>query len=758
MKEGTGAVHAQVPVDVATFLLNEKRNDITKLEARHRVPIVLIPNTHLETPHYHIERLRQDDERLEDATPSFNRAEDVTTVADDPYALKSQEDKPQRPKQVPVIKNVLPRDPAPVHPTVAKEEKDETNKSLPLQPVTPQKGLFSRIISFFFGDKDEKPAEKKEEEKKPAETKDKAHGREDRRRGRRNNRRDTTRTRRVNERPEQAEKTEERTEEKKRRERPARRPVEAPEVAETTAQKTENADRTTRRRSRRRRPTDEAQVNTPEPAVTTEVSQTPEVEVPVQEVKAPVKADVEEVVTTVTEDVIAEAQRPEGEEATEETQGETRRRRPRRRRRSKTGADQSADAATTEAIATDDNTSTVVEAEDVKTESTEVTANAESKAETPKVAAVEPTVEAKVEDKTEVKAETPVTEVKTETQAEPKEEAKVEVVETTKVETAPAMTLDLPIESSGLVQIETKTKAQPSDYVDHTPRGRKPVRYEADQTNEPLVQIETRKAPNVKEATKPAEAETPAEDPLKTASHMVDVALYITEQLEKTERRPRRTRRGKKNEPAVKTHMKPIAEAVAGIVYEPTPLERLAAMAAKEEQRRQKVAKEAEAKAEAPAEKPAEVAATPVEAKVEPVLEPVVETVVETVAETMVVETPAVAEVTTDVTAEVTPATKPVFTADVALGLDENLERAGLVQVHTKPELVTFKGYEVVRYSGRPTPVRTDADEALHLEQVHTRPELCKPVVYEAVRYPGRPYTAPEAIAEEPLIQVHTRA
>ena len=47
MKEGTGSVRAQVPVDVATFLLNEKRNDITKLEARHRVPIVLVPNTSL---------------------------------------------------------------------------------------------------------------------------------------------------------------------------------------------------------------------------------------------------------------------------------------------------------------------------------------------------------------------------------------------------------------------------------------------------------------------------------------------------------------------------------------------------------------------------------------------------------------------------------------------------------------------------------------------------------------------------------------
>ena len=103
MKEGTGAVHAQVPVDVATFLLNEKRNDITKLEARHRVPVVLIPNTSLVTPHYHIERLRQDDERLDDEQPSFARAEEIETKADDPYAKKGQEDAPARSKQDPVL-------------------------------------------------------------------------------------------------------------------------------------------------------------------------------------------------------------------------------------------------------------------------------------------------------------------------------------------------------------------------------------------------------------------------------------------------------------------------------------------------------------------------------------------------------------------------------------------------------------------------------------------------------------------------------
>ena len=61
MKENTGAVHVQVPVDVATFLLNEKRSEIQKLETRLKVNILLIPNIHLETPHYSIHRLRHDE-------------------------------------------------------------------------------------------------------------------------------------------------------------------------------------------------------------------------------------------------------------------------------------------------------------------------------------------------------------------------------------------------------------------------------------------------------------------------------------------------------------------------------------------------------------------------------------------------------------------------------------------------------------------------------------------------------------------------
>ena len=64
MKENTAAVHVQVPVEVATYLLNEKRTEIATLEARLKVEIVLIPNKSIETPLYSLERLKHDDERL----------------------------------------------------------------------------------------------------------------------------------------------------------------------------------------------------------------------------------------------------------------------------------------------------------------------------------------------------------------------------------------------------------------------------------------------------------------------------------------------------------------------------------------------------------------------------------------------------------------------------------------------------------------------------------------------------------------------
>ena len=76
MKENTAAVYSQVPVEVATYLLNEKRNEIAKLEARLKVDIVLIPNKFIETPHYKLERLKHDDERLATYRISYSLAEE----------------------------------------------------------------------------------------------------------------------------------------------------------------------------------------------------------------------------------------------------------------------------------------------------------------------------------------------------------------------------------------------------------------------------------------------------------------------------------------------------------------------------------------------------------------------------------------------------------------------------------------------------------------------------------------------------------
>ncbi|KAA5918743.1 Rne/Rng family ribonuclease [Achromobacter xylosoxidans] len=109
MKENTAAVHAQVPVDVATYLLNEKRADITKMEARLKVNLVLIPNKHLETPHHHIERLRHDDPRLEEVKTSFELVEAPATDA--PWQPRESEIK-ARPEAL--VKGITPSQPAPV--------------------------------------------------------------------------------------------------------------------------------------------------------------------------------------------------------------------------------------------------------------------------------------------------------------------------------------------------------------------------------------------------------------------------------------------------------------------------------------------------------------------------------------------------------------------------------------------------------------------------------------------------------------------
>ena len=62
IKDNTSQIHAQVPVSVATYLMNEKRESIRRIESRLGVRIYIIPNEHMETPHYEVTRIRIDEE------------------------------------------------------------------------------------------------------------------------------------------------------------------------------------------------------------------------------------------------------------------------------------------------------------------------------------------------------------------------------------------------------------------------------------------------------------------------------------------------------------------------------------------------------------------------------------------------------------------------------------------------------------------------------------------------------------------------
>ena len=108
MKDNTAAVHCQVPVEVASFLLNEKRTEIAKIELKQRVAVLMVPNKTLETPNYRLERLKHDDPRLDHLDASYKLAEEF----EDPTAVTRRSQEPTN-KQTPVIKGVLPDAPAP---------------------------------------------------------------------------------------------------------------------------------------------------------------------------------------------------------------------------------------------------------------------------------------------------------------------------------------------------------------------------------------------------------------------------------------------------------------------------------------------------------------------------------------------------------------------------------------------------------------------------------------------------------------------
>jgi len=116
MKESSAAIHVQVPVDVATFLLNEKRADIFRIESRLKVGITLIPNPHMETPNYSINRLRQDDMTSEALQASYKLVE----KPDEERPLSAAQEQQKATRAKAVVQGVTPIKAAPMKAKAAK--------------------------------------------------------------------------------------------------------------------------------------------------------------------------------------------------------------------------------------------------------------------------------------------------------------------------------------------------------------------------------------------------------------------------------------------------------------------------------------------------------------------------------------------------------------------------------------------------------------------------------------------------------------
>ena len=142
MKENSASIHVQAPVDVAAFLLNEKRGEILKIETRHRVAVILIPNKHLETPHYKLERIKHDDPRLEEPQSSYSMAEQTET--DVSYNQRQKEE--VKPRQEAMVKGITPDQPAPI----VERKPAAPASAAPAPSDAPQEeGFLSRLFGLF---------------------------------------------------------------------------------------------------------------------------------------------------------------------------------------------------------------------------------------------------------------------------------------------------------------------------------------------------------------------------------------------------------------------------------------------------------------------------------------------------------------------------------------------------------------------------------------------------------------------------------
>ena len=163
MKDNSAIIQVQLPVEAATFLLNEKRADIHKIEQRMGVEVILIPNVHMETPNYTITRIKSDDVNEETAQASYKMVE---LPAETAYVRSLNEEAAAKAPEA-LVKGIKAATSAPIV-----EERPTT----PVAALAPAKVSFLGRIKKWLGGSGEVQVADSAEDKTARETRETARG------------------------------------------------------------------------------------------------------------------------------------------------------------------------------------------------------------------------------------------------------------------------------------------------------------------------------------------------------------------------------------------------------------------------------------------------------------------------------------------------------------------------------------------------------------------------------------------------------
>ena len=145
-KESSKEIRAITPVPVATFLLNEKRNEISEIEQRNNIRLTILPNPSMETPHFEVQRIRAQDETGEDKEYSYQMAAEASK--EDAVELMEPSKLPPIPK--PAVENLPPQTQAPAPVEQSNDTTKESSTEQTAAPKAKSDGMLKRLWRTLF--------------------------------------------------------------------------------------------------------------------------------------------------------------------------------------------------------------------------------------------------------------------------------------------------------------------------------------------------------------------------------------------------------------------------------------------------------------------------------------------------------------------------------------------------------------------------------------------------------------------------------